>query len=189
MNLPSIGSFRLVQSPARLDIADKLIYPPSYSVQFSDQAFVADHQLSYLAANLNCDEVTARRELEQFGGILKDHLHKGVFEWNGLGTLELSEEVVSFKANPQMDAILQPIPAERVLRERPQPAVLVGDREVQAGQEVFEEAPGKKRSVTTIIGWILVFLSLAFIAYHFYKQGLQPSSTGNKTKIEVERSR
>jgi hypothetical protein len=189
MNIPSIGAFKLVEIPASLDVVNKLIHPPAYEVNFSEQQVVKEHQLSFLASTLHCDKNVAQLELEKFGESIKNHLNDNVFMWKGLGTLELSEGIINFRAAPQTALMLQPVPAVRVLRDRNQQTVLVGDKKVQTGQEEHVEEPEKRRSPVMIIAWVLIFLSLAFIGFHFYKQGLKPSSSGNQMKIKVEKSR
>ena len=189
MNIPAIGTFQLIEVPASLDVVNKLINPPGYILQFSESQDVKDHQLSFLASSLQCDRNEAQEELKQFGATLRKHLDNGAFLWKGLGTLELSGGVVNFLAAPQMTQLLQPVPAERVHRDRHQQTVLIGDREVQTMQEEIDEVPNKKRSPAMIIAWILIFLSLAFIAFHFYNKGLIPSSSGNQMKIKVEKSK
>jgi hypothetical protein len=189
MNIPAIGAFQLIEVPASLDVVNKLINPPSYNIQFSEQQVIKEHQLSVLASSLYCDKNTAQRELEQFGETLRKHLNSGSFLWKGLGTLELSDGIVNFQAASQMAQLLQPVPAKRVHRDRHQQTVLIGEKEVQTGQEEIAELPEKRRSPAMIIAWILIFLSLAFIAFHFYKHGLKPSSSGNQMKIKVEKSK
>lgn len=188
LDIPAVGAFKLVEVPASVDVVNKLMQPPGYDVQFSEHNNVREHQLSFLATSLHCDKEAAYLELEKFGDSLKSQLNKGAFSWKGLGTLELSEGgTINFHAAPQRGQLLSPVPAERVHRDRNQQTVLIGDKEIQTGQdEYIEEAPLRKRSVILIIAWILVLLSLVFIGYHFYTKGLKPSSSGNQIKVKVD---
>lgn len=190
LNIPAVGAFKLVEVPASVDVVNKLMLPPGYDVQFSEYHNVREHQLSFLSTSLHCNKEEAHLELEKFGDSLKSQLYKGSFSWKGLGTLELAEGgIINFQAAPQMGQLLSPVPAERVHRDRNQQTVLIGDKEIQTGQEEYmEEAPPRKRSVVLIIAWILVLLSLLFIGYHFYTKGLKPSSSGNQMKINVQRN-
>jgi hypothetical protein len=189
MNIPAIGAFKLVQTPASLNVADKLINAPGYKIEHNDGWTVLDHQISYLAASLHCDKISARQELDEFANKLKSYLLKGPFQWNGLGTLELSEDKVKFYPSRQVIQLLQPVPADRVIRDRSLQNVLVSNREEIVTQDEIDESPRKRRKTAIIIGWILIIISLAFIAFHFYKNGLKPSSSGNQMKIKIEQSK
>ncbi|MCU7550803.1 hypothetical protein OCK74_16915 [Chitinophagaceae bacterium LB-8] len=189
MNIPGIGAFKLIEVPASLDIVNKLMHPPGYDIMFSNQLVVKEHQLSYLASTLHCDKAQALFELERFGESLKSSLYNDALLWKGLGTLKLSDGIINFQVDPQKDLLLQPVPAERVLRDRNQQTVLMGDKEVQTGLDEYVEVPEKKRSPVMIIAWVLILLSIAFIGFHFYKQGMKPSSSGNQMKIKIEKSR
>jgi hypothetical protein len=187
MHIPAIGGFKLVEVPASFDSENKLIYPPGYQIHFTEQEVVKGHQLSYLATNLHCDHDAAQQELEQFGETLKKVLYNKAFLWKGLGTLELTDGLVHFHAAPHLNHLLQPVPADRVHRDRSRQTVTTVEKSVQEVQEEMEEVPKKRRSPAMIIAWILIVLCLAFIVFYFYKQGLKPSSTGNQMKIKVER--
>lgn len=189
LNIPEIGAFKLIEVPATFDVVNKLIHPPGYDIMFSNQQVVKEHQLSYLATFLHCDKTKALLELEKFGESLKNQLSNQAFLWQGLGSLKLADGIISFHVDTHRDQLLQPVPAEKVLRDKNQQTVLVGDKEVQTGQDEYIEAPAKKRSIAMIIAWILILLSIAFIGFHFYKQGLKPSSSGNQMKIRIQNNR
>jgi hypothetical protein len=71
VTIPQVGSFELVPKPAMLDVASKLIHPPGYLPQYSDRDFVKEHQLNFLALDLNADKEIVKEELENFGKDLK----------------------------------------------------------------------------------------------------------------------
>ena len=45
VSIPQVGTFELVQQSAMLDVASKLIQPPTYLPQYSDKDFVILHSL------------------------------------------------------------------------------------------------------------------------------------------------
>ncbi|HVG40442.1 MAG TPA: hypothetical protein VM888_02430, partial [Chitinophagaceae bacterium] len=82
---------------------------------------------------------------------------------------------------------LQPVAANKVIKENAQHAVLVGEQEMQSGsmENVRTIAHDKKkRPVTTIIGFVLLLLSLLFLGYYFYTNRDTNSNTGLKTGIK-----
>lgn len=189
VGIPEIGAFKMEQQHASMNMSERLIQPPAYTIQFNDSDFVSEHQLSVLAGKMNNDIKSVREQLAELGRNLNSHLQKESFLWKGLGELENVDNAIQFHPAPALASFLQPVPAERMLREHVQHTVLVGEKEVQTGEVVVEELPKRKWSPVMIIAWILVVLSIAFIGFYFYQKGLKPSSSGNQMKINVERTR
>jgi hypothetical protein len=190
VSIPDIGAFKLVQTPATYNVTESLMNAPGIITELHTDGAVQDHQISFLATSLQCDEVTASHQLDEFSQKLKSYLLKGPFHWKGLGTLEYSENGILFHPAQYGIQILAPVPAERVIRDRSQKGIIDDSRdELSDTQEVVAEAPPRRRKTAVIIGLILILLSIAFIAFHFYKNGLKPSSSGNQKKIKIERSK
>lgn len=159
VSIPAIGTFKIVQVPASFDVVDKLIHPPTYSVQFSPSHFLPDHQLAYLAGTLQCPIEAARDQLEAFGAAIRNGLQQKPLEWNGFGTLELVDATIQFHALPQAYPFLLPVPANKVIRTQAQHTVLVGEREVIARadqdkytvqeEDIIQEEPKNHDESTT----------------------------------------
>ena len=184
VTIPQVGSFELVPKPAMLDVASKLIHPPGYLPQYSDRDFVKEHQLNFLALDLNADKEIVKKELENFGKDLKKRIQQGVFFWKGIGKLEAGEAAMVFYPDVLEIKGLQTIPAEKVLRKNVQHIVRRGEQEVVSSSFYEEEKPViKERSLAVLIGWAVVILSVVFIAFYLYSDGFKATASGTKMKV------
>lgn len=183
VSIPQVGTFELVPQPSTLDVASKLIYPPSYATRYSDSVSVKDHQLNFLALDLNAGRDQALEELENFGRELKRKIQGGVFSWKGIGKLEATDAATVFHPEVGISG-LKPIPAEKVLRKNVQHTVLRGEQEVLSASFYDEEKTFRKRIyVPTLIGWIAVLLSVVFILYFVYRNNFNATSSGTRMKV------
>ncbi|MGZ3847107.1 MAG: hypothetical protein ACXVBH_13685, partial [Flavisolibacter sp.] len=74
---------------------------------------------------------------------------------------------------------LQPISAEKVIRQNVQHSMLVGDREMNTQQvnEVLTRVE-YKRPWFVILGWVLLIVSVVAIVIYLYVHNFETSSTG-----------
>lgn len=175
VSIPNVGTFQIVQQPPQLNIADKIILPPSYVVEIRKEGEVTDHQLNFLDAILQRGREDIHRDLRFFGNKLQEKINGPGFTWDGLGTITRSTQSL-----PISIGALEPIPAERVLRQDARHKVLVGDQQRLSGgipEEV--EIAGKKRSIFVVIGWVLLLLSILFIALYLYNGKFRMNATGS----------
>lgn len=180
VSIPSVGTIRLVQQPAQLDVADKIITPPSYTTAISSEEIVSEHQLAFLSAALQEEKDRVLEQLSALGQTLRSKMQDNGFNWKGIGWIGSSGE--SGMVTP---AILQPVRAERVLRADAEHSVLVGDQELTSRhlsdrKEAAEEVIVKKRSVWMIVGWILLALALLFIVFMLYQGKFRIGATGSR---------
>ena len=182
LQIPRIGRFWVVQQPARLDVADKLILPPVFEVRFGQGPDpVPEYQLAYLAEWSDQPVAAVHNELERVGAEL------------GSSYSISDTQVDNDAADPGYSSKalhiegLQAIPARKVIREHAQHTVLVGEREMQSGavREMLN-ATGSKRSYAIIAGWILLFLAVAAIVLLLFNNKFALSGTGNKAVITPE---
>lgn len=189
--IPGVGTLHLVQQPATLDVVNQQLLPPHQKVRFSRKVSVEPHQLHTLAAHFNNDQALVAEELTRFGEALRSRLQEEPFCWQGVGRLELDGAYVHFEPQGADAALLEPVSAQRVLRENVQHTVLVGDVERQMTTEEYqaellEDRP--RRSWVEIIGWIVVALALAFIGYHIYISNGQASGSGLQQKPAIQQT-
>ncbi len=188
--IPHIGGLQLIAEPAALNIADKVIHPPVYTVQFADEADADPHQIHYIAAASEKDERTVSNQLNNFGAALRRRIQQQPFTWNGIGQWQYENGVILFSSDTIALPSLQAIEAHRVLRDHTTHTVLIGDLEVQAHTSrdraiIVDDRkaalPAKK--YTIIIGLIIAAIALAFIGYYLYANNFQPSASGYQQKI------
>jgi hypothetical protein len=170
-----------VQSP-QLNIADKLILPPSYITRYVKEDQVPEHQFQFFSST-GIEKENLRQELASFGEQLKRRIQNSPFYWKGFGTLRYSSSEVSFQPDEFRSEALQPIRAERVLRENVQHQVLVGDQEMTSQQVTEALKPVEDdRPWFIMAGWTLFILSVIVIIIILYMKNFQTTSTGLQTR-------
>ena len=180
VSIPSVGTIRLVQQPAQLDVASKIITPPSYTTAINNDETVSDHQLMFLSAALQEEKDHVLKRLSALGQNLQSNMQESGFNWKGIGWIGTSGE-----AEAVHPAILQPVRAERVMRPDAEHSVLVGDQELTSRhladrKEAGEVVPEKKRSVLMTVGWILLALAILFIVFMLYQGKFRIGATGSR---------
>ena len=184
VTIPQIGSFELVSQSATLDVASKVIHPPVYLPKYSDRELVREHQLNFLAVDLNADKYIVKEQLENFGRELRAKIERGALIWKGVGRLESEDAKMVFHPDVVEIKGLQSMPAEKVLRKNVQHTVLRGEQEVLSASFYDEEKKiNKKKSLVNLIGWIVVALSIVFIIVYVSSDGFKTTSSGTKMKL------
>lgn len=183
VHVPMVGTLRVVQQPASLDVASKCILPPQYILHFSEDGLLAKHQLWYFEMALKTGEAATRRALEEAGMQLKKQIEQEAFVWKGIGNFSYKDQKIIFTPQPH-ESLLQPVAAERVLRENVQHTVLQGDHVVLSdgsadGHELLEQP----RDWSRLAGWVVVVLSLFFILFYLYQHQFQATSSGLHEKV------
>ncbi|HEU4903546.1 MAG TPA: hypothetical protein VFT06_12160 [Flavisolibacter sp.] len=179
VSIPSVGTILLVQQPAQLNVADKIIEPPTVSAELREDVVVPEHQLKYLSAALQQETESISQSLTEFGSWLKKRIQGDGFEWKGIGLIRQSGQPTPISLPGQT-----PIPAERVVRQDAAHHVLVGDQHMTStqitGLRETETTTKKKRSVLVLIGWIILILSILFILFILYQGKFRVGSTGSR---------
>jgi hypothetical protein len=185
VTIPSVGTIQLVPQPAKLDIVNHLIHAPYYEATFSATDEVSQHQLEYFATGEYKDAESAYGFLKHFGEKLKFKIQSQPFSWNNVGTFEYKNQQIVFYPNGAETHLLPPVKAERVIRDKAQHAVLVGDQLVmsdEAGERLYETP--RRRDYFNIIAWVLGVLALLFIVYYLYQHQFQSTASGLQRKVQ-----
>lgn len=163
--IPHVGTFRVDHQPAVLHFADRLLYPPQSNIFFKA---VTDAQKNDTV--LFVGENFSEEALSDFGQKLINGLAAGPFIWPGVGTLELRDDRVFYQ--PESSLGFLPVPANKVLRENRQHAILVGDQEHSSADISFmgKGVAGKKRTWLWV-GWLLLLIALFLIGWIIFKEG------------------
>lgn len=177
--VPHVGTIQLIRHSPQLNVVDKVILPPTYSFVIKDENEVTDHQLRFLHRILDKEREAVVDDLELLGSRLREKINDQGYEWKGIGLLTKQSD-----SYPLMLSSLEPVPAVRVLRQDAKHNVLVGDhqRTSQHGVSLQTETGRitKKRSVFIVIGWVLLLLSLLFIALYLYNEKFRVNASGSK---------
>lgn len=186
VNLPGVGVFQLERKPADVDFVGKIINPPTYTIALhhsSDQ--IPAKQISWLADELNVSEIDISERISRFAKHIKDEIVSGKkFEWNGVGVLSkgLAGEI-RFESALKDSPVGKPVAASKVLREKAEHTVRVGEDEKTAEEMIeFLNPAEKKRSYEWIMTLIVIVLAIIFLAWHFMQTGLN-TPTGSQQKV------
>ena len=182
VHIPSVGTVRLVQQPATLDVAGKLIHPPQVNIQFNEDGWLTRHQLWYFGSQLNEDEASTRHALQDAGIQLRKEIEHDTFTWNGIGTFTYQNQKLQFEPQP-VPQYLQPVTAERVMREGVQHSVLIGDQVVLSDGHTEAVTEERQRNWSRIAGWAFVILALFFILFYLYQHQFSPTATGLRNHV------
>ncbi len=180
--IPHVGSFELVCEPPKHDVADKSFSAPVYSMKYSSQDDVTEHQYRYFSFKEN----PGKDAIHSFGETLRHSISQSPFQWNAFGVLKLQSGSIYFEPQPLQLSALQPVPALKVTREDARHQVLVGDQEIQSGTDVetAEKAP-VPRQYEMLIGWIILAVAIAAIVIYLFLNNFQVSASGLQWKANV----
>lgn len=190
LNLPGIGTFSAERKPAEIDFASKQIIAPSYSFTLlKDYNSTPSKKLfSWLASTLAVSELDSVIRFNNFVFDLRDKLAAGnKLQWKHLGILskDLSGEI-NFEPD-QITEIESPVPAVKVLREKADHTVTVGEYERTSDEmrEALSQVK-EKRSYWKAVALVIAVMAITFIGYYFSTHGMNTSSAGNQQKIVPE---
>ena len=188
VSLPGIGTISLRQNPSQVDFTNKQVISPSFY-------FVLDHEndkpskkiFEWLSASNGVSEWDAIKFVNDFSFSLRNKIAEaGEVNWENVGVLK-RDKTGKISLNTRTIALEteQPVFAEKVIREKFEHTVLVGEKEkssVEMAEYFAEGAP--KKNYALIIGIALTVLAVMFIGWYFSEKGFNPSSAGNKSVIK-----
>jgi hypothetical protein len=177
-----VGTFEIVLQSSQLNVADKCISSPVYITKHRKEEIVPDHQFHFFT-NEGMQKDSFMQDFFLFGERMKRRIQNSPFYWKGFGTLHYASNEMLFEPDEIRLEALQPIPAQKVLRENVQHNMLVGDQEMTSQQ--VTEALNKveyKRPLFIIVGWVLFALAAIAILIYLYMKNFQTTSTGLQTK-------
>jgi hypothetical protein len=175
--IPHVGTFEIERQPPRLDIGDKMLAPPLYKMVFSEGDHLSEHQLDFIRSGT----AITRNELASFGEKLKHKIRQEPVHLTGFGVLRYSSNSLVFEPHAVQLPSLQPLPAQKVIRENVQHQMLVGDREMSSQQvtDVLNQGSGK-RSLLMIVGWAVFILAVLLIIFLLYLNSFQTAASGTR---------
>lgn len=188
LSLPGIGTISLRQKSSQLDFTDKQLSSPSFY-------FVLDHEndtpskkiFDWLSSSRGISEWDAIRSVNDFSFSLKNSISRvGEATWDGVGVLK-RDKTGNLKLDPHKITLQteQPVHAEKVIREKFEHTVLVGEREkssVEMAEYFASETP--RKNYAWVIAVVLTILAVMFIGWYFSDKGFSPSSAGNNSVIK-----
>jgi hypothetical protein len=186
LHLPGIGSFILERKPAEADFINKCIHPPVYSVSLRHGEVKPSLKFyAWLGSAFGISEKEAVIRFNDFVFDFKKQITEGAkIEWNGIGTISKGlGDSIRFNSD-EYKSSLQAIPAEKIIREKAEHAVLVGERERTSVEmtEYFSN-PDAKRSYWWVLPVSIALLAFMFIGWYLSDKGMNTYGVSNATKI------
>jgi hypothetical protein len=187
LSLPGIGTISLKQNSSQLDFTNRQFTAPAYYFTLESKDDKPSKKLfEWLSSSLGITEWDAIKSVNDFSHSVKSRISEtgemtweniGVIKRDNAGNLKLDSSIISIKNE-------QPVIAEKVIREKAEHTVLVGEKEKSAVEmeEYFAER-SSKRNYGWIIAVILTVLAIMFIGWHFSEKGFIPASAGNTSVI------
>ena len=188
LSLPGIGTIGLFQNSSILDVADRHFTAPFFFFKIDSKDDQPSKKLfDWLGEVKGISEWDAIRAVNDFAFNLKKKLSEegemgwekvGVFRRDGNGDIKIEPHIISFPGE-------QPVMAEKVIRDRAEHTVLVGEQErssVQMEEYFAQSAP--KKNYNWIIALIITVLAIMFIGWYFSEKGFSPTSAGNQSIIK-----
>ena len=183
--LPGIGNFILERKPAEADFVNRSINPPSYSISLQQGPISPSSKFfAWLAAVFNISEKEAIIRFNDFVFDLRKEINNGSkIEWNGIGVISKGlGDTIRFSAE-EINSPAKAVHAEKVIREKAEHAVLVGERE-RTSVEMTEllSVTASKKSIWWVLPLSLALLAFMFIGWYLSKNGMNTSSVSNTHK-------
>ena len=188
LSLPGVGTIGLRQNSSQLDFTNRQFNPPSYYFIIESNNDKPSKKLfDWLSSSYGISEWDAVKSLNDFSFSIRNKLSEaGEMTWDGVGVFR-RDDTGNLQLNPPAITLQsqQPVHAEKVIREKFEHTVLVGEQEkssVEMVEYFAEEAP--KKNYTWIIAIVITVLAIMFIGWYFSQKGFNPSSAGNNSVIK-----
>jgi hypothetical protein len=188
LSLPGIGTISLNENSSQLDFINKQFTPPSFYFTLESQNDKPSKKLfEWLSLSLGISEWDAIKSVNEFSQLIKTKISEaGEIAWENIGVLQRDVAGnLKLVSNTLTLKNAQPVIAEKVIREKAEHTVLVGEQERSAVEmEEYFADHASKRNYAWIIAVVLTVLAVMFIGWYFSEKGFVPSSAGNTSAIK-----
>ena len=188
LSLPGVGTICLRQNSSQLDFTNRQFDPPSfYFIIESKEDKPSKKLFEWLFSSYGISEWDAVKYINDFSFSIRNKISEaGEMTWENVGVFKRDETGNLKLASPSLALpTLQPVHGEKVIREKFEHTVLVGEQEkssVEMEEYFAEEAP--RKNYGWIIAVVVTVLAVMFIGWYFSEKGFKPSSAGNTSVIK-----
>lgn len=190
LGLPGIGTIRLVQNSAQLDIGNKKFLAPF-------QHFILDHSIDkpadklfeWLSHTLKIENWDAIKKVNEFSANLKNSItQSGDVCWEKIGVLHRDEKgTIVLDTDRSNLQNRDSVAAHKIIREKQEHSILVGESE-KSSLEMEELLPIKPLHIN--YAWraaiLITILSAGLIGWQFSSKKITLSSLGNQVVMQVK---
>lgn len=181
--VPGIGTFLLEKTPARIEFTNKRVNPPAYAISLRPVAISpATNFFNWLANALQITEDDAALKFNEFAFEIKKQVDNGdTINWSGVGTITKGlDGEVKLSSAVSSSTYEVPVAAVKVIREKAEHAVRVGEDEKTSAEMVkMLSHTEAKKSYWWAYALCTALLAFIFIGWHFSQHGINVSSTAN----------
>lgn len=186
--LRDVGRFKIGVIAAQSDIANKQIIPPATEILFtSREENISDGLVKYIADKKQLGVSQALDDLKKWCSEAKNKLKNGEeILLEPLGVIKKGTSGNIFIPQNSSFQFFEPVPAERVIHQNSDHAMLVGDKQTTSAvmNNYFQEDEiVRKNNTWKIIAIILLGIAVFFLIVHFYGNPFSLSTIGNQHKI------
>jgi transcriptional regulator with XRE-family HTH domain len=187
LGLPGMGTIHLQKKSSELDFANKIFTSPTYIFKIEQGKDVPSKKLfAWLSKVLNVTEAEAVRLLNNFSFELKNELSvSGEANWQHVGIFRRDDkgDIILHSSDLQLECEM-PVMAEKVIREKAEHTVLVGEMEKSAAEmEILLGESEVKKDHMWKIAITLLIMAFLFVGYYLSEKGFHPSSFGNQSVL------
>ena len=181
--IPGLGTIYLERIPSINDFSNRQLLPPSYKYRFDKYFDAPDKEFfSFLASGQNMAEYEAIKMYNEFAYDLRDRIRKEErFDWPQVGILmrDATGEI-QFKSELIQPGFVQPVPANRVIRQDARHAILVGDQELTTDHmtELLSEEVHVEKESWWIYALIIFAVALVIVFFFLYQHGWDLGTLG-----------
>ncbi|MGN6248724.1 MAG: hypothetical protein ACTHNG_10220 [Ginsengibacter sp.] len=187
--LRDVGRFKVIDNPARADVANKQMLPPSQEITFSPrEEKLSDGLVKYVSEQKRIAPSEAMEQLKRWCSEARDKLKKGEeINFYPLGVLKKGTSGNEFvRDTSRITNFFESINAERVIHENAEHEMLVGDKQTTSSvmSHFYEEEESTgKNNTWKIIGIILLIIAFFLLFLHFYANPFSVKTIGNQQKV------
>ena len=187
LQIPGIGIFQISRKASQVDFPNRVINPATYSVSLQSSGETnSRHLYNWLSEALHISERDAVVRFNDFAFDMKKRLNAGdVISWDGIGSLSKDTSGNFTLTASSTDFVFnKPVPAEKVLREKAEHIVRVGEQERTSAEmtEILAQ-PEPKRSAWWAYGLAAGILTIIFIGWYLSEHGVDSAAISNKQAL------
>lgn len=185
LSIPGVGTFVLHRNPPVLDFPGKKINPATYYISHHyPSAAPPVSFFSWLGHSLRIPDREAVIKFNDFAFEIKRMINEGdTIDWKGVGSLNKGQYGEVKFTSPGEVIPEKPAHAEKVIREKAEHTVRVGEDERTSDEmtKMLTRIEEKKPNWWAL-ALVIALLAVMFLGWYFSENGISVSSTGNIKK-------
>jgi hypothetical protein len=187
LSLPGVGVLQLQRVSAQVDIAGKVVVPPSFNFVLLNDTGDIQLLFNWIKEVYKSD---ADKLIADTSGLLKGIQQKvdagDSFVWKGVGKIYKQTGKIYFDSEKFDKVSAESVSAHKIIREFAEHKVRVGEEE-KTSTEMAEllNKPVKKLSYELVVAAILLGFSLSFLGWYYYENAYSLTCFSSQTKSQV----